>query len=194
MRGSIFTGSMSWTTGQQAESRWIFVDQAGQQSKVLTVSATGPAAPTIDNMIKTDAPLRNSLGLHVKATKTAHVNATSFAGTGGIKKIYAWCGGDELTPCQLQYGGPGSSLPYIFQNSVGAGWSSVDMHANALMQNGEGVNAVTHGLFWFGRNASDFWVDGYGFVGVQIQFQPITAQVFTGVNTWTLEVSFIYGN
>lgn len=194
MRGKKYTGSMSWTTGQHTESRWVYCDAAGQETGILTVASSGPAVPTIDNMIITDQPIGKTLGLHIKTTKVAHVDQTQFDGTGGIKRVYAWCGGDESTPCQLQYQGIGSAIPYMVAGSVAAGQHQLEMNPGALMVNNENAaGAIGHTLIWFGVSAEHIWSYGFGFVGFHLQFRPIDGETFTGVNTWDIECEYIYG-
>jgi len=199
MRGDTFAGSMSWTTGQGAESRFIYISGTGQKNRVLTVSASNPdpVNPT-DTLAPDRQPMGRSLFLQIKTVKTAHVDAISFSGTGGIKRIYGWAGLDDLHPGMMKYLGTGSTLPWIFQDAPGAAYHQCELNAGALMVNSEVANATGYALALFGRGGAgapaDMWMDGLGWVGVILQFKPITGTTPTGVNTWTIECTWGYGD
>ena len=196
-RGATYTGSMSWTTGQGAESRFVYCDAAGQASKVLTVTSTysAPATgvpPTVPIITDPNMQRYSACSLHIKTKKTVHTNAISFNGTGGYKRVYAWCGADREAWGTLQFGGPGSAPPFIYLDSSPAA-AQKDMHSSHLMQNGEIANAESYVLIPFGRGASDVWITGIGIIGVMLEFHPITGTTPSGANTWTIEATYVYG-
>lgn len=193
-RGATFTGTITYNTGSENTTRYVFTDAAGQVAKTLISSSSGPLPITVPAMIKTDASDFTTLALHVKTTKTVSGQADI---DWSVKRLHFFGGGDEGHWPTLSYAGPSTNGLYA---RVGGGSSAasfgtqVDLGASQLLLDNMAVND-TAGLFvTFSSSVESPWVLPFAIVGVILEIRTAATPAITTSNTWTIEMNWFYGN
>lgn len=189
--GAKWTGSMTFTSGQEDEDRWIFA--GNQVAKTLTIQETGPALPTIANMVGTDRTGFSALALHTKFTKTVSGEDTlDFT----EREMYAWGGTDEGHVVGLSYGGTNAyGAVFImdgYEPSAAHGaYDKILFAVNKLAADNMQAGNVLH--TWIPIRSSEFspFTAPIGYVGVHLRLH-LAATAITTTNTWTVEMTWCY--